>query len=90
MSVQAILGCFKQVLDWNITPYGGNTAASALGSDDPSASSNPALAATAGLTQQSPKSFFDRITKDIEIVRVALLLTGCIQVNILCAFLLFW
>jgi dynein heavy chain len=23
--------------------------------------------------------FFDRITKDIEIVRVALLLTGCIQ-----------
>ena len=25
------------------------------------------------------KSFFDRITKDIEIVRVALLLTGCIQ-----------
>ena len=25
------------------------------------------------------KTFFDRITKDIEIVRVALLLTGCIQ-----------
>jgi len=26
-----------------------------------------------------PRTFFDRITKDIEIVRVALLLTGCIQ-----------
>jgi dynein heavy chain len=25
------------------------------------------------------RTFFDRITKDIEIVRVALLLTGCIQ-----------
>jgi dynein heavy chain, axonemal len=24
-------------------------------------------------------TFFDRVTKDIEIVRVALLLTGCIQ-----------
>jgi dynein heavy chain len=29
--------------------------------------------------QQKPKSFFERITKDIELVRVALLLTGCIQ-----------
>lgn len=27
------------------------------------------------------RTFFERITKDIEIVRVALLLTGCIQVG---------
>lgn len=35
--------------------------------------------ATAG--QAAVKTFFERITKDIEIVRVALLLTGCIQVR---------
>lgn len=29
--------------------------------------------------EHKPRSFFDRITKDIELVRVALLLTGCIQ-----------
>lgn len=31
--------------------------------------------------QKAVKTFFERITKDIEIVRVALLLTGCIQVR---------
>lgn len=31
--------------------------------------------------QKAIKTFFERITKDIEIVRVALLLTGCIQVS---------
>ena len=31
--------------------------------------------------QTAVKTFFERITKDIEIVRVALLLTGCIQVR---------
>ena len=30
-------------------------------------------------SKQNPHSFFERITKDIELVRVALLLTGCIQ-----------
>ena len=29
------------------------------------------------------RTFFERITKDIEIVRVALLLTGCIQVGVI-------
>lgn len=31
--------------------------------------------------QKAIRTFFERITKDIEIVRVALLLTGCIQVR---------
>lgn len=38
------------------------------------------IATTAG-GQKAIKTFFERITKDIEIVRVALLLTGCIQVS---------
>lgn len=27
----------------------------------------------------APATFFERVTRDIEIVRVALLLTGCVQ-----------
>lgn len=39
------------------------------------------LGMTAAVGRQSVRTFFERITKDIEIVRVALLLTGCIQVR---------
>lgn len=38
------------------------------------------VAAGGGGGRQAVRTFFERITKDIEIVRVALLLTGCIQV----------
>ena len=37
------------------------------------------LAALAAKPDAPPPTFFERITKDIEIVRVALLLTGCVQ-----------
>lgn len=37
------------------------------------------MVAAAG--RNTVRTFFERITKDIEIVRVALLLTGCIQVR---------
>lgn len=37
------------------------------------------VAASGG--RNTVRTFFERITKDIEIVRVALLLTGCIQVR---------
>ena len=52
-SAQAILSCYKTVVDWGhskLTPE-----------------------------KQKSHTFFERITKDIELVRVALLLTGCIQ-----------
>lgn len=38
------------------------------------------IAAASSGGRQAARTFFERITKDIEIVRVALLLTGCIQV----------
>ena len=46
---------------------------------------NPAEGAgmVAAAGRQAVRTFFERITKDIEIVRVALLLTGCIQVSYL-------
>jgi len=52
-SAQAILSCFKTVVDW-----GYDDIAEEL---------------------RAQHTFFEKITKDIEIVRVALLLTGCIQ-----------
>jgi len=52
-SAQAILSCFKTVVDWGYFD---------LPED-----------------QRAMHTFFEKITKDIEIVRVALLLTGCIQ-----------
>lgn len=64
-SAQAILRCFKTVKDWNLD-----------------ISSIDIINAGANRTNQANtiiRTFFDRITKDIEIVRVALLLTGCIQ-----------
>ncbi|CAM9125412.1 unnamed protein product [Ectocarpus sp. 4 AP-2014] len=60
-SAQAILGCFKQVNDWDAT----------------NPTEGAGIMAAAG--QKAVRTFFERITKDIEIVRVALLLTGCIQ-----------
>ena len=52
-SAQAILSCYKTVVDWGFSKV---------------------------LPQkQQSHTFFVRITKDIELVRVALLLTGCIQ-----------
>ncbi|CAM9354308.1 unnamed protein product, partial [Ectocarpus sp. 12 AP-2014] len=60
-SAQAILGCFKQVNDWDAT----------------NPTEGAGIMAAAG--QKAARTFFERITKDIEIVRVALLLTGCIQ-----------
>ena len=52
-SAQAVLSCYKKVVDWGY-------------------SSLPA-------EKRASHTFFDRITKDIELVKVALLLTGCIQ-----------
>jgi len=52
-SAQAILSCFKTVVDWGYNELPPD--------------------------QQLLHTFFEKITKDIEIVRVALLLTGCIQ-----------
>ncbi|GMH89960.1 hypothetical protein TrVE_jg7050 [Triparma verrucosa] len=52
-SAQAILSCFKTVVDWGYHDMPEELRAS--------------------------HTFFEKITKDIEIVRVALLLTGCIQ-----------
>ena len=52
-SAQAILSCYKKILDWGY---------SSLPKD-----------------KQASHTFFNRITKDIELVKVALLLTGCIQ-----------
>jgi hypothetical protein len=88
LHTQAVLGCFKQVHDWNhsgAAPAAASIAAAAAGgaaSDD----ANAIALATSGTTSSLvpppvPRTFFERITKDIEIVRVALLLTGCIQVH---------
>jgi len=52
-SAQAILSCFKTVVDWGYYKMPEELRAG--------------------------HTFFEKITKDIEIVRVALLLTGCIQ-----------
>ena len=65
-SAQAILVCFKGVNDWYVV----------IGDGRGPGVSDKAAAEAAGKT---PPSFFERITKDIEIVRVALLLTGCVQ-----------
>jgi dynein heavy chain len=52
-SAQAILSCYKKILDWGYSSLPREKRAS--------------------------HTFFNRITKDIELVKVALLLTGCIQ-----------
>ena len=52
-SAQAILSCYKTVVDWGYSKLSSH--------------------------EQKSHTFFERITKDIELVRVALLLTGCIQ-----------
>ena len=52
-SAQAILSCYKKILDWGYSSLPKEKRAS--------------------------HTFFNRITKDIELVKVALLLTGCIQ-----------
>lgn len=52
-SAQAILSCYKTVVDWGYSNLPEEKKAS--------------------------HTFFERMTKDIELVRVALLLTGCIQ-----------
>ncbi|CAM9244386.1 unnamed protein product [Chrysoparadoxa australica] len=63
-SAQAILGCFKEVHDW----------------DQVTVPAMLCLYLTSCLnSHQGAGTFFERVTKDIEIVRVALLLTGCIQ-----------
>lgn len=52
-SAQAILSCYKTVVDWGFSKLSPH--------------------------EQKSHTFFERITKDIELVRVALLLTGGIQ-----------
>ena len=52
-SAQAILSCYKTVVDWD--------------------------SSTTFRNNQKGHTFFERITNDIELVRVALLLTGCMQ-----------
>jgi hypothetical protein len=88
LHIQAVLGCFKQVHDWNHSGAAPAAAASttagggAAASDDANAIALATSGATSSLVPPPvPRTFFERITKDIEIVRVALLLTGCIQVQ---------
>jgi hypothetical protein len=86
LHTQAVLGCFKQVHDWNhsgAAPAAASTAAAGgAASDDANAIALATSGATSALVPPAvPRTFFERITKDIEIVRVALLLTGCIQVH---------
>lgn len=52
-SAQAILSCYKMILDWGYTSLPEE--------------------------KRDSHTFFNRITKDIELVKTALLLTGCIQ-----------
>jgi dynein heavy chain len=52
-SAQAILSCYKKILDWGY--------------------------ASVPKEKRATHTFFNRITKDIELVKTALLLTGCIQ-----------
>lgn len=70
-SAQAILRCFKTVKDWIIDIDTSQIVVAG--------SAKQAVSALAAAANNNNRNFFDRITKDIEIVRVALLLTGCIQ-----------
>ena len=65
-SACAMLGCYRSVLDWDQPDDVGGS-----GGDDVEEDGYD------NTTVQ--RNFFDRITKDIELVRVVLLLTGCIQ-----------
>jgi len=69
-SACAMLGCYRSVLDWDCQEDDEVGAGSGSGNGDD---------VLVGATASPPRTFFDRITKDIELVRVVLLLTGCIQ-----------
>ena len=84
-TAQAVLRCFKAVKDWNIDTSSTTTSFSTSTEQQVSLRSSillpPHHQQQLQLQQQSQpqKVFFDRITRDIEIVRVALLLTGSVQ-----------
>lgn len=81
--------------DWNIGPSSSNTIAEAQAPANTAAVGAAAAGATSAASSSilapdglalgvhngggGPATFFERITRDIEIVRVALLLTGCVQ-----------
>lgn len=66
-AAQTILSCSKELLDWGQSDFtaGGGTISG--------------INATGAAANAGKVTFFDRITKDIEIVRVVLLLTGSVQ-----------
>ncbi|CCI47848.1 unnamed protein product [Albugo candida] len=67
-AAQTVLSCFKDIYDWPESPRAESTASATI-----------APAGSSAIKPVVKKSFFERITKDIEIVRVVLLLTGSVQ-----------
>ena len=73
------------------TANGSGSGSGSSGGPGAAASSSPTAAAAGGILAPDqvplaaaaaagpPATFFERVTRDIEIVRVALLLTGCVQ-----------
>lgn len=91
-SACAMLGCYRSVLDWDQecgpgdggADGAGNAAVAVVAAETTTTASTPASSSSSSpptslSPSSSPRNFFDRITKDIELVRVVLLLTGCIQ-----------